>query len=71
MCFPKESFDKFSGQKKWDQHHRTHPQTQMFSTKVYLLALVEQQQLDDFLDGETSKADTYTHPSHQWHPLSS
>ena len=46
--FAKESFDELPDQKKWDHTIELIPDAQMFSTKFYPLALVEQKQLDDF-----------------------
>ena len=37
-------------QKKWDHTIELVPDSQVFSTKVYPLALVKQKQLDGFLD---------------------
>src|SRR5467141_2360613 len=48
--FTKESFDKLPDRKKWDHAIELIPDAQMFSTKVYPLAPVEQKQLDEFLD---------------------
>jgi len=48
--FTKESFNELPDQKKWDHAIELVPDAQMFSTKVYPLALVKQRQLDKFLD---------------------
>src|SRR5882724_8351730 len=48
--FAKESFDKLPDQKKWDHAIELILDAQMFSTKVYPLAPVEQKQLDEFLE---------------------
>src|SRR5882672_9308320 len=48
--FAKESFNELLDQKKWDHAIELIPDAQTFSTKVYPLALVEQKQLDEFLD---------------------
>ena len=48
--FVKESFDELPDQKKWDHAIELILDAQMFSTKVYPLAPVEQKQLDEFLD---------------------
>ena len=48
--FTKESFDELPDWKKWDHVIEPIPDSQVFSTNVYPLALVEQKQLDDFLD---------------------
>jgi len=50
--FAKESFDKLLDWKKWDHTIELVPNTQTFSTKVYPLGLVkqEQKQLDEFLE---------------------
>jgi len=66
----KESFDKFPDQKKWDLAIKLVPDSQMFSTKVCPLVLIEQKQLNDFLN-ENLKSCIYAHLSHQWHPPSS
>src|SRR6267142_2705854 len=48
--FAKESFDELPDRKKWDHAIKLIPDAQMFSTKVYPLAPVEQKKLDEFLD---------------------
>src|SRR5882724_10625353 len=48
--FTKESFNELLDRKKWDHAIELVLDTQMFSTKVYLLAPVEQKQLDEFLE---------------------
>ena len=48
--FAKESFDKLPNRKQWDHAIELVPDARNFSTKVYPLALVEQKQLDEFLD---------------------
>ena len=59
--FAKESFDELIDWKKWDHTIELFPDAQMFSTKVYPLAQVEQKQLDDFLK-ENLKS-RHIHPS--------
>jgi len=48
--FAKESFDELLDRKKWDHAIELVLDAQMFSTKVYPLAPVEQKQLDVFLE---------------------
>ena len=48
--FTKESFNELPDCKKWDHAIELIPDAQMFSTKVYPLAPVEQKQLDEFLE---------------------
>ena len=59
--FAKESFDKLPDWKKWDHAIELVPNLQMFSTKVYPLALVKQKQLDNFL--EENLKSRHIHPS--------
>ena len=48
--FTKESFDELQDHKKWDHAIELILDAQIFSTKVYPLAPVEQKQLDEFLE---------------------
>src|SRR5882724_8062437 len=48
--FAKESFDELPDHKKWDHAIELILNAQMFSMKVYPLAPVEQEQLDEFLE---------------------
>ena len=48
--FAKESFDELPDRKKWDHAIELVLDAQTFSTKVYPLAPVEQNQLDEFLE---------------------
>src|SRR5882724_5456402 len=48
--FAKEAFDELPNQKQWDHAIELVPDASNFSTKVYPLSLVEQKQLDKFLD---------------------
>src|SRR5882724_5289291 len=59
--FTKESFNELLDRKKWDHAIELILDTQMFSTKVYLLAPVEQKQLDEFL--EENLKSRHIHPS--------
>ena len=59
--FTKESFNELPDQKKWDHAIELILDTQMFSTKVYPLAPVEQKQLDEFL--EENLKSRHIHPS--------
>jgi len=49
--FAKESFDELPNWKQWDHAIKRIPDAHNFSFKVYPLGLVEQKQLDKFLDG--------------------
>ena len=59
--FTKEYFYKLLDQKQWDHAIELVLDAQNFSTKVYPLALVEQKQLDKFLN-ENLKSQ-HIHPS--------
>src|SRR5882724_4057755 len=63
----KDVFDKVSLElldwKKWDDAIELVSYAQMFSTKVHLLALVEQTQLDEFLNENLRSRHIY-HPNH-------
>ena len=48
--FSKESFDELPEWKQWDHVIDLKPESQPFSTKVYLMSLIEQKELDDFLE---------------------
>ena len=48
--FSKESFDELPERKQWDHAINLRLESQPFSTKVYLMSLVEQKELDDFLE---------------------
>ena len=52
--FSKESFDKLPERKQWDHAIDLVPGSKPFSTKVYQISLVEQKELDDFLDENLS-----------------
>ena len=47
--FSKESFDELPELKQWDHMIDLKPESQPFSTKVYLMSPIEQKELDDFL----------------------
>src|SRR6266481_3034620 len=48
--FSKESFDELLERRQWDHAIELIPDAQPFSTKVYPLSLVEQKELDSFLE---------------------
>ena len=48
--FSKESFDELPEWKQWDHTIDLKPESQPFSTKVYSMSLLEQKELDDFLE---------------------
>ena len=48
--FSKESFDELPERKQWDHAIDLKPESQLFSTKVYLMSLIKQKELDDFLE---------------------
>ena len=48
--FSKESFDELPERKQWDHVINLKPESQLFSTKVYLMSPIEQKELDDFLE---------------------
>ena len=52
--FSKESFDELPERKQWDHAIDLKPASQPFSTKVYPMSLVEQKELDDFLEENLS-----------------
>ena len=52
--FFKESFDELPEQKQWDHAIDLKPESQPFSMKVYLMSLIEQKELDDFLEENLS-----------------
>ena len=47
--FSKESFDELPEWKQWDHTINLKPESQPFSTKVYLMSPIKQKELDDFL----------------------
>ena len=47
--FSKESFNELPERKQWDHAIDLKPESQPFSTKVYLMSPIEQKELDDFL----------------------
>ena len=48
--FSKESFNKLPERKQWDHAVDLKPGSQLFSTKVYPISPIEQEELDDFLE---------------------
>jgi len=48
--FSKESFNELPERKQWDHTINLKPESQPFSTKVYPMSPIEQQELDDFLE---------------------
>ena len=52
--FSKESFDELPERKQWDHAIDLKPESQPFSMKVYPMSLVEQKELDDFLEENLS-----------------
>ena len=48
--FSKESFNELPEWKQWDHVINLKPESQPFSTKVYLMSPVEQKELNDFLE---------------------
>ena len=47
--FSKESFNELPKWKQWDHMIDLKPESQPFSTKVYLMSPIEQKELNDFL----------------------
>ena len=47
--FSKESFDELLERKQWDHAIDLKQESQPFSMKVYLMSLIEQKELNDFL----------------------
>ena len=45
--FSKESFNELPEWKQWDHMIDLKPESQPFSTKVYLMSLIEQKELND------------------------
>ena len=58
--FSKESFDELPEQKQWDHAIDLKPESQPFSTKVYPMSLIEQKELNDFLEENLSSG--HIHP---------
>ena len=54
--FSKESFDELPKWKQWDHVINLKPESQPFSMKVYPMSLVEQKELDDFLEENLSSS---------------
>ena len=54
--FSKESFNKLPEQKQWDHVINLKPESQPFSTKVYLMSPIKQKELDDFLEENLSSS---------------
>ena len=52
--FPKESFNELPEWKQWDHVIDLKPESQPFSTKVSLMSLVKQKELNDFLEENLS-----------------
>ena len=48
--FSKESFDELPEQKQWDHAIELIPGSQPFSTKVYPMSPIEQDELNEFLE---------------------
>ena len=48
--FSKESFDELPERKQWDHVIDLKPESQPFGMKVYLMSLIKQKELDDFLE---------------------
>ena len=48
--FSKESFNELPEWKQWDYAIDLKPESQSFSMKVYLMSLIEQKELNDFLE---------------------
>ena len=59
--FSKESFDELPEQKQWNHVIDLKPESQPFSMKVYPMSLIEQKELDDFLEENLSSG--CIHPS--------
>ena len=52
--FSKESFNELPERKQWDHAIELTPGSQPFSTKVYPMSQVEQNELDEFLEENLS-----------------
>ena len=52
--FSKESFDELPERKQWDHTIELTPGSQPFSTKVYPMSPIEQNELDEFLEENLS-----------------
>ena len=59
--FSKESFNELPEWKQWDHTIDLRPESQPFSTKVYLMSPIKQKELDDFLEENLSSG--HIHPS--------
>ena len=68
--FSKESFDELPEQKQWEHAIDLKPESQPFSTRVYLMSLIEQKELDDFLE-ENLSIGRIRPQSLRWRPQSS
>ena len=68
--FSKESFDELPEQKQWEHAIDLKPESQPFSTRVYLMSLIEQKELDDFLE-ENLSIGRILPQSLRWRPQSS